>query len=170
MKVNIVDLKKEVGKSLPVEFTEIIVLEEKTNASSEVYFKGTITNAGKSLLVQGKIETTVVLNCTRCLQNFKKAINLTVTEEYREVNSPREQERLKSLYEYNFYSGGSLDLTEMMRQNIILNLPMRALCSSNCQGICPQCGTNFNLNYCGCAEEEIDPRLSVLKKIYKSKI
>ena len=58
-----------------------------------------------------------------------------------------------------------LDLDELMRANILLELPSKYLCSEDCKGLCPVCGKNLNDEVCNCDLHQIDPRLEVLKKL-----
>jgi uncharacterized protein len=60
-----------------------------------------------------------------------------------------------------------VDLTETLRQNVLLALPMVILCREDCQGLCPQCGHNLNLGPCEC-KPEVDTRLSVLEKLLQN--
>ena len=58
-----------------------------------------------------------------------------------------------------------LDLSELVRMEVILHMPMKHLCKSDCRGICPVCGRNLNEGDCGCVTKEIDPRLAALKDL-----
>jgi len=59
----------------------------------------------------------------------------------------------------------SVDLSEPLREIILLSLPMHAVCRPDCRGLCPQCGQNLNFGQCDCQKEEIDPRLAILKQL-----
>ncbi len=63
-----------------------------------------------------------------------------------------------------YYDGEELDITEDIRDMVILSLPMKPLCSDTCKGLCPKCGTNLNEEKCNCVLEEIDPRLEKLRE------
>jgi uncharacterized protein len=60
---------------------------------------------------------------------------------------------------------GTIDLNVLVNDAVILNLPIKHLCSPECRGLCPYCGANLNRGDCGCRVEEIDPRLEVLRKL-----
>jgi uncharacterized protein len=72
--------------------------------------------------------------------------------------------------EYSVYDGEEIDLTPFIREQMLLALPTRPLCSDDCRGLCPRCGANRNERDCGCREDMFDPRLSVLRslKLYRS--
>ncbi len=64
-----------------------------------------------------------------------------------------------------FYRDGMLDLVDLLREQFMLALPMKPLCTEACRGLCPQCGTNLNKTQCGCAPTWEDPRLAPLKSL-----
>ena len=59
--------------------------------------------------------------------------------------------------------GDMIDLTEVVRQHLVLALPIAPRCSSDCRGLCPRCGADRNAGTCGCDTEGIDPRLQALE-------
>jgi uncharacterized protein len=67
-----------------------------------------------------------------------------------------------------YYQGDVIDLTDILREQIILALPMYPRCSPDCRGLCPVCGINLNQETCDCQREEVDPRLAVLKTLTKN--
>ena len=67
----------------------------------------------------------------------------------------------------DFYSGEELDLLDLIKEQIELNLPMKPLCDDACKGICPKCGTDLNVKSCTCSVKDIDPRFESLKKLIK---
>ena len=68
--------------------------------------------------------------------------------------------------EQEFYEEGRIDLSSPARDLILLSLPQVILCRQNCEGLCPECGTNLNVNKCDCKNEgSYDPRLAVLQRL-----
>ena len=61
----------------------------------------------------------------------------------------------------------ALELDDLLREDILLELPAKYLCKPNCKGLCPQCGKNLNEGKCGCSDHQIDPRLEVLRELMK---
>ena len=59
----------------------------------------------------------------------------------------------------------TLDLSELVLSDVLLELPSKFLCKGDCQGLCQKCGQNLNLGYCDCVKQEIDPRLEKLKQL-----
>ena len=67
--------------------------------------------------------------------------------------------------EIGYYEESGLLLEDAVREQVLLNLPGRALCQQDCQGLCPHCGTNRNLASCDCTEKPSDPRWGALAAI-----
>jgi len=63
--------------------------------------------------------------------------------------------------------GKKLDISRALNDNIILNLPMKHLCSEQCRGLCSKCGANLNEVQCGCSDDSIDPRMEGLSKFFE---
>jgi uncharacterized protein len=84
---------------------------------------------------------------------------------HREEEVELQEEDLNTAY----YRDHVLDLGEMLREQFYLALPMRPLCRLDCQGLCPQCGADRNVEACQCKTEWVDPRLSVLKALVTRK-
>ena len=67
--------------------------------------------------------------------------------------------------EIGYYEGDSLLLEDVLREQVLLSLPVRTLCKPDCKGLCPHCGENRNLNECTCAEKETDPKWAALGEL-----
>ena len=63
------------------------------------------------------------------------------------------------------FDEGSIDVDEIVKEQILLAVPARTLCREDCKGICPECGTDLNTGQCDCAAEEVDPRWAALKSL-----
>ena len=64
--------------------------------------------------------------------------------------------------EIGYYQGDSLLLEDVLREQVLLSLPVRALCKPDCKGLCPRCGQNRNTQECSCEESQTDPRWEAL--------
>jgi uncharacterized protein len=67
--------------------------------------------------------------------------------------------------EIGFYEGGGLELEDILREQILLALPMQRVCSEECKGICPVCGKNRNQSACDCSTVKTDDRWGALRKL-----
>ena len=81
------------------------------------------------------------------------------------IASADEQEIQEDDLSTAFYEDDKIDLGQLMREQFLLSLPMKPLCSDACRGLCPVCGTNLNRGSCDCKSTWDDPRLAALREI-----
>ena len=122
--------------------------------------------AGPELFFNGHIAGSVLGHCARCLEPY--AFDLDT--DFFFVLVPRaeladEMELHDEELDLSFYQGDEVDLTPLVREQIILALPSRPLCREDCRGLCPQCGANRNVQPCTCVEAGGDPRLAVFRHL-----
>ena len=123
---------------------------------------------GKKVLLDGSIKVTAKLTCSRCLKDFSLPLDLDFRDEY---NPPEEIEQEKSLelsgseLDLSYYMNDEIDISEVVQEQVMLNIPMKTVCQAECKGICTGCGTDLNEEACMCKEKEIDPRLAPLNKL-----
>lgn len=119
--------------------------------------------AGTDLFFGGRIEAESSGTCARCLERFPAPID----RDFQWVLKPRSKESgdVEGVAgsALAFYEGDEVDLAPLVREEILVALPTRALCKEDCAGLCAHCGSNRNLRDCGCTEERGDPRLAVLR-------
>ena len=121
--------------------------------------------------VEGKLRTTAGLNCSRCLAKFDSALashfHVTYTRELPNAEEAAREERELRAEDMGLVSfdGEEIDFRDMLQEQIILAIPMQPICRDDCQGLCPQCGTDLNRENCNCRPENVDPRLAVLKNL-----
>jgi DUF177 domain-containing protein len=117
----------------------------------------------------GRVETRLQLDCGRCLEPFDVPVDSAFELRYvPAVDTTREAEREVEEDDLTtaFYRDEQLDLGELMREQFVLALPMKPLCSESCKGLCPQCGTNLNKASCDCSPAWKDPRLAGLQGLF----
>jgi uncharacterized protein len=126
------------------------------------------TNQG--ILVQGTLTGGTQLACARCLDPVPVDLEVQVEEVFvptidmatgRSIK-PEEEDQALWIDEHHI-----LDLTEVLRQDALLELPVHVLCKEDCRGLCPECGTNLNEASCDC-KPDIDPRWSSLTDLLKN--
>ena len=115
----------------------------------------------EGILITGTVDATAVLECARCLTDFDQAVPL---ERLCELFLAPGHELPKEEDAYEI-SGLEVDLEPLLRDALLLALPLNPLCSAGCLGLCPQCGQNFNEASCDCTEDESDPRWAALAGI-----
>ncbi|MGI6343668.1 MAG: YceD family protein [Bacillota bacterium] len=140
-------------------------------AGQEVAFDGPVSMTYElvgqpdSIWLQGEVEARVVLRCARCSEDFVLPLKLPVEDviSLRADDDPEEQWQSS----YLSCENDELDLSEYSLLAVLEEIPMKPLCTADCKGLCPVCGHNRNLGDCGCEDDQIDPRLAVLKKLLK---
>jgi len=144
---------------------------EEVPAVSPVKAGLELTKFKREVIVGGSVSAELELECSRCLKKYLYGINVPVHVVYHpmeEIGADRHELKDDEM-DMEFYKGEELDLRELIREQIMLNIPMQPLCDKNCRGICSQCGTDLNTATCNCVTEKIDPRLEVLKKLLEKR-
>lgn len=118
--------------------------------------------AGNDVVVRGRIEGSIGLNCSRCLRGVPIGVEEEIAILFRPglTEAEAEDAEVYRLPE----RGDELDLTEAIREHLVLSVPQYAICSEACRGLCPRCGANLNETDCGCEAGEEDPRWAALRK------
>lgn len=128
----------------------------------------TITNEGKDLLLEGVVKGKVKSHCDRCLKPVVHSVEVKITEHllYQKDAVLFSHLAVGELEElYYLYDSDDFSADDLVRENILAELPLKVLCSENCQGLCLKCGQNLNEGQCQCSDDEIDPRLAILAKL-----
>lgn len=116
--------------------------------------------------VSGRATTRLELVCSRCLEPFEVPVNAAFDLQYvpQQANSGEgEREIGEEDLATAYYQDGALDVTDLLREQFQLALPMKPLCVEACRGLCRDCGANLNRTSCDCDPKWEDPRLAPLK-------
>jgi len=140
VKIELKELLRQVGNEWEVEDSEQISFpEDSLILTQPVNVKLRLTNTGSSVLVKGTLQTEIELECARCLKSYRRPIKLEIEENYaREITTQRkgkEIELKESDFVYPIDNDNCIDLDELIRQNILLSLPIKSLCDINCKGV-----------------------------------
>jgi uncharacterized protein len=181
MRVNVGRISRDRGGWLELDLEERFAPLETPSGRVEftrpVRVTGTVTNSGKCLVVAGTITTEADLTCHRCLEHFRRELEVSFEAEFFRQNpeppgghpqdgvreSLRHEEEVFLADNGHLFRGEDLELTETVRGELSLGLPMQNLCRETCAGLCPQCGANLNTTKCACERDTLDPRLSALQ-------
>jgi uncharacterized protein len=120
----------------------------------------------------GRIQTTLELPCSRCLEGFEWPVDASFDLRYQprtENTGEGEREIEEDDLTTAFYENDQIDLGQLMQEQFYLSLPMKPLCSEDCKGLCPVCGTNLNRDTCDCRRDWDDPRFAALKNLRSNK-
>ncbi len=127
-----------------------------------------LSEALMEIRVRGHVSTRMEIACDRCLEPASFPIDSDFDLLYRPAAYSPEQEEVNvegAEMEVGFYEGEGIELADIIREQILLSLPMHRVCREGCQGICPVCGQNRNLVECDCHLEPIDDRWAGLKDL-----
>lgn len=117
-------------------------------------------SAVEGILVTGRLGARMQLECARCLKAFESPATVDVCELF--ATPGHELPPEEDTYEV---SGSEIDLEPMVRDSLVLALPIHPLCREDCAGICATCGSDLNETTCDCSEDESDPRWAALDEI-----
>ncbi len=131
-----------------------------------------LTRLREDILLQGWLEGTAELQCGRCLESYVQPLHMDLELEFQPsvailTGEPLPLPEDDAVYVIDEHH--TLDLTEAVREQVLLNLPMRPLCRADCAGLCPVCGKNLNEGPCAGHGEEVDERLAVLASLLSNK-
>ncbi len=118
--------------------------------------------------IQGKYSVEMSSVCDRCLGAARFPIDAGFDLFYRPVSFLKREEEVEideGEAEIGFYENGGIELEDVIREQVLLALPMQRVCSDSCKGICPVCGRNRNENVCECLKGGNDPRWSALSDL-----
>lgn len=165
IKLNVAEIKKRlVGKkSFIYELTadELEISGAEMEIIGTVHAEGCMSNAGDVLLLEAKLTALVKRSCGRCLKEFSADTCAEVLEKF----YPASTENIEK--DAFVYDSDVVDITEPLRESLLLAEPIQALCKDDCKGLCPVCGADLNSGDCGCDRFTVDPRLAALKQFIK---
>lgn len=163
MIVDVSDILKEIGASKNVNCS--IVLKDITWQGEPLQFRkpltitGSLTNSGSILLLNANVRGTVIFQCGLCLEAYEQ--NLEFLIEAR-LKKPSQKNNVDDFV----YEGNEFDLSKIVWEFLLLEIPTRRCCQENCKGLCPECGANRNKKTCHCINiEENDPDLALDERL-----
>jgi len=177
MRILIQDLQRE-----PIEFTREFAPGD-IQYGAEVTQTAPLTIEGRADLVEehhgpgqtvedirvrGKYSSEFELQCARCLTAVPESLTGEFDLLYRPsaVESGADEHSITtSETEIGYYQGDGLELEDVLREQVLLSLPARVLCSPDCKGLCPHCGQDLNSASCSCTQSSPDPRWSALSEL-----
>jgi uncharacterized protein len=147
---------------------ELILDEESARLTEAPQITGSARRRGNEVRLRGQITARAEVDCDRCLKSSAVPIETQFDVTYipaseyglNQTAELQEDDLLVSVYE-----GDAINVDEIVREQILLALPARALCGEECKGLCPVCGTDRNISACACEERETDPRWTALKNL-----
>jgi uncharacterized protein len=154
-----IDLGSEIRQSTPLKTSGRAELVEEHHGKHLVI---------KDIRLRGRIAAGFELQCARCLDPVKQNVQREFELLYRPLGVDAGRDEISvtdAEAEIGYYQGEGLLLEDVLREQVLLALPMRITCREDCKGLCPQCGKNLNQEQCSCNAPVEDPRWNALKEI-----
>jgi uncharacterized protein len=163
-------MKSAVSTSLVTDFQENEATLSDLDVVGSLSGHARMRRTNQGLLIDGWVDLTLELSCTRCLKRFEQPMHVTFTEQFQPTVDvltgvplpPFDEDEIFPIDDHH-----QLDLTEAIRQNTIIALPLVTICQEDCKGLCSQCGKDLNLGPCNC-KPEVDTRLSILETLLQN--
>jgi uncharacterized protein len=168
MQINVSQqLKAPIGNTREYDISALTDILE-AGVSTKVEGKVKLTRTNRGILVQGTLHTRIPVECSRCLKIFDYPLTIKLEEEYFpviDISSGAQLEIPDEPGSFKIDEHHILDLSEAIRQNALLAIPMKPLCREECAGLCQTCGKDLNEGQCDCNKAEMDPRWSKLANL-----
>ena len=116
----------------------------------------------------GQLATRVEASCARCLEPVTRDLDRRFELLYRPLGADAGREEIsvtQAEADIGYYQGEGLLLEDVLREQVLLAVPMRLVCREDCRGLCPQCGQNLNQGPCQCPAATGDSRWEALKDL-----
>jgi uncharacterized protein len=168
----IVELTEAEGAAIPFNFSiapeELDLDIPDFRLAGDVRAEGEVVKSAAQVESRGTISAKAEIDCSRCLEPISKdlvidfAVGFVPAENFA---SDKEHEVSAENLDIDQLDDDRLDLKDVVREQILLNLPEQVFCKPDCKGLCPECGANLNLIDCKCGGNEPDPRWAALKNL-----
>jgi uncharacterized protein len=135
------------------------LIEERTHGVKETI---------KDIRLTGSFSGQVEVQCARCLEPVTRDIQADFDLLYRPLGAVQRDDEVsisEAETEVGFYKGEGLALEDVLREQVLLAVPVKAVCREDCRGLCPQCGQNLNQGKCDCVQGKADPRWHALRDL-----
>jgi uncharacterized protein len=169
MRIELDKLEEQGGKFAQVyEANELPLDEPDIRLVEPAEVSGRIHRDGKEVELRGRLHTKLEVVCGRCLQPVELPLATEFKERFvRAVSWAAEEQHELQAEDLNLavFDGEGIELDDLVREELLLAVPVSVLCREDCQGLCPICGIDRNLSSCECQSSEIDSRWEKLKEL-----
>jgi uncharacterized protein len=173
MEIKVADIPVEGLKvELAEEAADFEDLGEDIRVIGPVKASLSLQKVGATVYLTGSVDSTLELVCSRCgvAFEFYASAELKLDLNPMETVSREDEKELQAGdLEVEFYKDGIIDLTDFVREQLLLLTPMKPLCREQCRGLCQYCGQDKNQGECACEPPIAHPGLAGLKDLLKDK-
>ncbi len=164
------NLKSEIRKvSADIEMEKFLYMgDEYDIIRKEPVQFSLLSVTAKTLQMKAHIVLQIEAPCSRCLEPV--TIPFDIETDYRLVWEDDGSVHIEEDNEpIEFIDGYELDVDKLVSEEVMIGFPMKVLCSEDCKGICSICGANLNRGECGCDRTVLDPRMSIIRDLFRQK-
>lgn len=168
MNIDLNSFERELAIDEKIPSGEIDLDSPNARLDGEVSLTGNLAKSAASTALKGRLSGELEIDCDRCLEPQKSAFEIALDVEFvpeSDFGSDANLELQSEDMKLDAIAGNSIDLAEIAREQILLEIPQQFFCREDCKGLCPKCGANLNLIDCDCRDTEIDPRWAALKNL-----
>ena len=154
---------RENAKTLAISPSDLILTDD-------VQIDAMIRREGEIFFVDGTIKTALLLPCNRCAEEFAFTIDTLFhchEEPMSHATTDSDQSLRKRDMDIDHYAGEEIEINNLIREQVLLSVPMHPLCKPDCLGLCPKCGQNLNIKKCNCVIKETANPFQVVKKLFE---
>lgn len=151
---------------------ELVLDEEHARLTEPLAVRGRLYRDGREIRLKGHIDTRAEVDCDRCLKAIAVPVEADFDVRYvsaADYEAAHRAELQEEDLAFSVFHDEVIDVDELVREQVFLALPTRALCGEECKGLCPVCGTDLNVQTCECETKEVDPRWDALKNLVNRK-
>lgn len=157
------DLKKLLDGSVAnIDFSVIVddcgFVDESVSGSATAV--GVVTNHSGLVVLEGKINVNLFVECARCGKQFEYNTEIPLYAKITDKLANEDEDEFIIMEDF------AIDVDEIVRSALILELPTKYICDEDCKGLCPKCGKDLNQGKCSCDTSDKDPRWDVLKDFF----
>lgn len=142
--------------------------------AAPVHLDAQVRKVREEITIEGQLSSWIQMSCARCLKPHQVHLDDSFEVKYlpypKELDSVEEIELNETDMSIIYYTGEEINLTELVREQVLLLLPVKSLCKTDCAGLCPSCGKDLNEGPCSCAKKSGDHRFAVLKDLLSSEL
>jgi len=156
---DVIDLGGEARQRTPLKTSGRAEVVEEHHGKHEII---------KDIRLRGRLSAGLELQCARCLEPVKQDVDREFELLYRPLGADAGRDELSvtaAEAEIGYYQGDGILLEDVLREQVLLALPLKITCREDCKGLCPHCGKNLNEEQCSCNVPMEDPRWAALKEI-----
>lgn len=155
----VIDLGSEYRQRTPIDSSGRAQLVEEHHRKHQII---------KDIRVNGSLATSLEISCARCLEPIVQDVKRDFDLLYRPLGADAGRDEMSvtdAEAEISYYEGDGIVLEDVVREQVLLAVPVKVVCREDCKGLCPHCGKNLNQEQCSCGAEQEEPRWAALKEI-----